>query len=120
MACCNHPAMAGLPGHANSICGRKAWGPSRARMAHDHEKALWAAEPRAAMREIGVKLLKAYPERSQDLNAIEAAWRELRARLCDTEPRKVETRKEFIQRLRQAVPWANANREELVKAMCED
>ena len=78
----------------------------------DHEKALWAEEPRAAMVKVGVELLENYPKCSQDLNPIETAWRELRARLADTQPTQRETRDSFIQRLRRAVAWINANRVE--------
>ena len=86
----------------------------------DHERALWTAEPRKAMREIGVKLLESYPKCSQDLNPIATVWREIRARLNDTEPQKMEARKVFLQRLRNAVAWVNTNRSNLLKELCED
>ncbi len=64
------------------------------------------------MVKVGVELLENYPKCSQDLNPIETAWRELRARLADTQPTQRETRDSFIQRLRRAVAWINANRVE--------
>ena len=47
-----------------------------------------------------------------------AAWRELRARLADTEPTKFESRTEFIARLRRAVAWINNHRAEYLKNLC--
>ena len=72
------------------------------------------------MREIGVKLSESYPKCSQDLNSIETAWREIRARLDDTEPQEMESRKAFVRRLRNAVSWVNRNRAEVLKKLCED
>jgi len=48
----------------------------------------------------------------QDLNAIETAWRELRARLDETMPTGRETRAAFLARLRRAVAWVNVHRGE--------
>ena len=45
-------------------------------------------------------------------------WRELRARLADTEPTKFESRTEFIARLRRAVAWINNHRAEYLKNLC--
>ena len=86
----------------------------------DQERARWTAEPRKPMREIGVKLLESFPKCSQDLNPIETVWREIRARLNDTEPQKMEARKVFLQRLRNAVAWVNTSRSNLLKELCED
>ena len=101
---------------------RKALGRRRkvSYLIQDHERALWTAEPRKAMREIGVKLLESYPKCSQDLNPIATVWREIRARLNDTEPQKMEARKVFLQRLRNAVAWVNTSRSNLLKELCED
>ena len=85
---------------------RQALGPSRrAFLAQDHERCLWTAEPRAALRQIGVDLLEKFPKCSPDFNAIEGCWRELRARLAATEPRRFENRRQFVARLRAAVAW---------------
>ena len=89
-------------------------------LVQDHEKALWTAEPRSAMKRIGLKLLTMFPKCSQDLNAIETAWRELRSRLYDTEPMEMETRAEFVARLRGAVRWVNRNRKSLLRELCSD
>ena len=87
-------------------------------MLQDHEKALWTPEAREAMQEVGLELLENFPKCSQDLNPIETAWRELRARLADTEPARIESRAAFIQRLRAAVAWVNRNRHDYLLEIC--
>ena len=86
----------------------------------DHEKALWTPEPLAMMKQLGLHLLTKYPKYSQDLNAIETAWREVRSRLHDTEPTHNETRPAFVVRLRAAVAWVNKYRRALFLELCSD
>ena len=88
-----------FPGWIRSAMGRKA----KPLMVQDHEKALWTPEAREAMEENDIELLDKYPKCSQDLNVIETAWRELKARLAATEPTHMEDREEFLKRLRLAV-----------------
>ena len=57
---------------------------------------------------------------SQDLNAIELAWREVRARLAATEPTAMESRDKFIVRLRAAAPWVNLRRQACLLKICTD
>ena len=64
------------------------------------------------MRQGNIARLVNYPECSQDLNPIETAWREVRSRLDNTQPVAMETRADFILRLRLAVAWVNRNRME--------
>ena len=99
---------------------RKAFGPKRStvHLVQDHEKALWCDEPLAAMDANDIHLLRNYPKCSQDLNPAETAWRELRARLDETMPTKMETRGEFIARLRNAVSWLNSNRADYFMKIC--
>ncbi len=87
-------------------------------LVQDHEKALWTAEPREAMRKANVHLLTDFPKCSQDLNPIETAWRELRNRLSDTMPVERESRQAFVKRLRYAVAWLNTNRHEYLQYLC--
>jgi hypothetical protein len=87
-------------------------------LVQDHEKALWTPEPREAMRAQGITLLENYPKCSQDLNPIETAWREVRARLAFTEPRAMEARDAFIRRLRVAVAWVNQHRAAYLAEIC--
>ena len=90
----------------------------RVSLLQDHEKCLWSAQPREAMDDAGLDLLEKYPKCSADLNPIETAWREVRARLADTEPETMEGRDAFIQRLRCAVAWANVHRAPLFRNLC--
>ena len=92
----------------------------RAYLVQDHERALWAPEPRRAMTDVNIQLLTSYPKCSQDLNPIESAWRELKNRLAATEPAERETRAEFLVRLRNAAAWVNKNRTDYLKKICMD
>ena len=84
----------------------------KAALLQDHERALWKERPLTAMKKEQINLLDHFPKCSQDLTPIEAVWRELRARLADTEPTHKESRDEFIVRMRNAVSWINRNRKE--------
>ncbi len=84
----------------------------------DHERCLWAKEPRDAMEAIGLNLLDNFPKCSQDLNPIETVWRELRSRLAETQPTTFEDRDVFFARLRAAVAWVNRNRAEFLHKLC--
>ena len=88
-------------------------------LVQDHERCLWGAGPKEAMRTEGIRLLENFPRSSQDLNAIETAWREVRARLDATLPRGLETREAFLQRLRRAVTWVNVHRADLLRGLCD-
>ena len=70
------------------------------------------------MEDEGITLLENFPKCSQDLNPVEVAWRELRARLFQTQPTERETREAFICRLRSAVAWVNRNRKSFLKEIC--
>ena len=78
-------------------------------LVQDGERCLWCEEPMKAMEQTGIEVLNMHPAHSPDLNAIENAWSFLRARLNETHPKGdvVETREEFIRRLRAAVGWVN-------------
>jgi len=95
--------------------GRKARG---AFLVQDHERALWREEPREAMRTSNINLLVNFPKCSQDLNPIEIAWRELRARLYVTAPAALESREAFIRRMRQGVAWVNVHRAAYFRRLC--
>ena len=51
-----------------------------------------------------------YPRSSQDFNAIENAWAILKERLDETVPVNLESREDFVKRLKAAVRWANKHR----------
>ena len=58
----------------------------------------------------GLELVDKYPRCSQDFNAIENVWAILKVRLEQTMPINMESREQFIKRLRAAVAWANTVR----------
>ena len=103
-----------FPGWISAVLGEQA----RAILIQDHERALWTDEARAAIESSGIELLERYPKCSQDLNVIETAWRELRARLYATEPAGLEDRAAFVARLRSAVAWVNRNRQSYLRERC--
>ena len=78
----------------------------------DFEKCLRSEEALRALQQVDLKLVEGYPKASQDFNAIENAWKILRERLDETMPVDLETREDFISRLKAAVSWANRHRSE--------
>ena len=75
----------------------------------DYEACLRCTEPLDEFRKLNVQVVKDYPKCSQDLNAIENAWKLLRDRLDQTQPAQMESREDFVARLRNAVRWVNEN-----------
>ena len=78
-------------------------------LVQDHEKCLWQDRNLLALRRAGCPVVACYPKQSTDLNAIEAWWKVLRARLDLTAPEEIETREDFVARLRRTVAWLNIN-----------
>ena len=78
----------------------------------DFEGCIRSQPARWALDKIGLKLVEGYPVNSQDFNAMENAWSILKERLDKTVPRDLETRDEFVRRLKAAVSWANQHRSE--------
>ena len=76
----------------------------------DFERFLRSDEALYALDKIGLKLVEGYPKVSQDFNAIENAWGELKKRMDETMPVELEGRDDFIIRLRKAVAWMNKHR----------
>ena len=81
------------------------------KMICDHEKCSHTEMSLRAVRQANLKLV-AFPERSQDFNAMENAWFIIRQRLNETQPRNLEHRDEFVKRLEAAVRWVNTYRKE--------
>jgi ribosomal protein S3 len=71
------------------------------------------------LKKANIKVLKNFPKSSQDLNVIEVAWRELKARLYATAPTKLENRDNFLRRMHRAVAWVNKNRADLFLELCQ-
>jgi hypothetical protein len=72
----------------------------------DHEPCLWNEHSLAAIEKAGFSVLDS-PINSPDLNAIEGWWNRIRMRLDETAPAHMETRSEFLARLRRTVHWLN-------------
>ena len=79
-------------------------------LVQDFERAIRSEGPLLALEEMGVELVEGYPRASQDFNAIENCWHDVRERLKETLPRGLEKRDAFIDRLQKAVAWLNRNR----------
>ena len=58
----------------------------------DFEKCLRCEEPLQEMAKVGMSLVEGHPKYSQDLNAIENAWKLLRDRMAETLPSHLERR----------------------------
>ena len=78
-------------------------------LVQDHERCLRTPASLDALAKVGLALVD-YPRVSQDFNAIENAWHLLKERLFETLPQHLETREEFIKRLKAAVAWINRHR----------
>jgi len=89
-------------------------------LVQDYEKCLWCEEPQAALRDIGVRVLRRHPKHSPDLNAIENAWAYLRERLAETHPDGHEDRDDFVRRLRNAVAWINVHKRVALRKLCRN
>ena len=76
----------------------------------DFEGCLRTPEAIHALTKVGLTLVEDYPKCSQDFNAIENAWALVKERLDQTVPVRMESRDEFINRLKAAVLWVNRNR----------
>lgn len=87
-------------------------------LVQDFEKCFRCAEPLEALRKVGCKLVEGYPKCSQDLNAIENAWKLLRDRLFQTLPTERESREEFVTRLKNAVAWLSRNKYDHMLDLC--
>ena len=89
-------------------------------LVQDHEKCLWQERNLLALTKAKCPALQNYPKYSPDMNAIEGWWRVLRERLEETAPEEIETRSEFIIRMRRTVHWLNENRWEDALALCQN
>lgn len=78
----------------------------------DFERCLHTEECILALGKIGLTLVEGYPPVSQDFNAIENVWAVLKERLDETVPVQLESRADFVKRLKAAVLWANRSRAE--------
>jgi len=71
-----------------------------------------------AERDAGFDTVKQHPKVSPDFNAIEGWWRVLQQRLFLTAPVALESRADFLKRLRRTVTWLNRNARAQAKKLC--
>ena len=89
----------------------------------DFEKFLrWGSDKQfdnmKAERDAGFETVKKHPKLSPDLNAIEGWWRVLQQRLQLSAPTSLESRPDFLKRLRRTVTWLNCNAKQHGKLLC--
>lgn len=85
-------------------------------LVQDFEPAIRTDESVLAIEDAGLELVKLYPKRSQDFNAIENVWKMLREEVWKTLPLGAEKRDAFISRLQKCVAHMNKHRKkEIVK-----
>ena len=88
------------------------------KLVQDHERCLWTEINLKALRDAGCPAIANYPKCSPDLNAIEGVWAKLKQRLEATEPQEMETRAEFLIRVRRAVNWLNERCHDDLLTLC--
>ena len=101
-----------------SRCWRRK--PARVRLIMDYERCLRHDESLKCFREHGCHALTVFPRSSQDLNPIENVWAHLRDKLEAEAPEGVESRGDFIRRLRAAVRWLNTTKKPVLVRLCRD
>ena len=79
-------------------------------LVQDGEWCLWNHRSLAALKKAGFDVLERHPANSPDLNAIENWWGCLKKRLDETAPTEMESRAQFLVRLRRQVTWLNDNK----------
>ena len=89
-------------------------------MVKDFERFLRQARNLKAEKDAELKTLAQHPELAPDLNAIESIWDLLQDRLLLTAPVEMESRCDFIKRLRCAVTWMNTNARAHMRGLCRN
>ena len=84
----------------------------------DHERCLLSEDSQQAIADAGLQLQTDFPKRSPDLNAIEGVWKLLRDALVKNAPSHVESRSEFVARLRRTVTQINRKSRALMTSFC--
>ena len=86
----------------------------------DHEACLWNERSLAALEKAGFSVVDNFLVSSPDLNAIEGWWHRMKRRLDETAPTEMETRSDFLVRLRRVVHWLNENAAGDALALCQN
>ena len=86
----------------------------------DYEGCLRSDAAVHALEKINLPSVEDYPVSSQDFNAMENVWAILKQRLDETVPKALESREDFVKRLKSAVQWANRARADQLWRLCTD
>ena len=86
----------------------------------DFEGFLRQARTLKAERDTGLKTLEQHPKLAPDHNAIESFWDLLQDRLLLAALVQMESRSDFIQRLRYSVTWMNSNARAHMRGLCRN
>jgi hypothetical protein len=90
----------------------------RVHLVKDYEKCLWQERNLTAEKKAGYDVVGNYPKCSPDLNAIEGWWGRLKNLLIERAPTKLESRSDFLRRLRRTVSWLNQNARAKGRNLC--
>ena len=80
---------------------------ARVFLVKDHERCLWQERNANAEHAAGFDVIDTFPKASPDLNAIEGWWRRLKDALVESAPPRLESRQDFLKRLRSTVNRLN-------------
>ena len=84
----------------------------------DYERCLRTQESLSCLRRHRLHVVKRHPKYSPDLNAIEEVWALIRQILNDSQPTELESRCDFVKRLRSAAKTLNRRHRRALLAMC--
>ena len=93
-------------------------GKRRVVLVQDRERCLWSDACLSALSNAGCDVLKKHTNYYPDLNAIEAWWNRLRRLMESRAPPMMETRAQFLLRLRKAMAWLNSNAKTEARRLC--
>ena len=94
--------------------------PRRVQIIMDWERCLRTDESLECLREHCMHAVPNYPKSSGDLNSIENVWHHLKGRLDETAPSTLESRPDFLIRLRAAIQHLNTTKAHVLQQLCRD
>ena len=105
----------------HSVCwlracfGRRV--PTKVPLVMDHERCL-RSESLRCLRQHRLHVVSRHPKHSPDLNAIEGIWALLRQILNESQPVGIESRQDFVKRLRAAARTLNERQRSHLLTLC--
>ena len=92
--------------------------PTKVPLVMDHERCLRTEESLRCLRQHRLHVVSRHPKHSPDLNAIEGIWALLRQILNERQPVGMESRADFVKRLRAAARLLNKRQRSHLLALC--